>query len=147
AGTGMGQALLHRVDHRFVPSPSEGGHADFAARTEREITLLRDLTLRYGRAEVEHVISGRGLVNVYRVAHGDTPCRASIDPAAVDAPAAISSAAFDHRCPACIETVDIFVEAYGAEAGNVALRTVSTGGMFIGGGIAPKILPALTAGG
>jgi glucokinase len=145
AGTGMGQALLHRVEDRFVPSASEAGHADFAARTEREITLVRDLTARYGRADVEHVISGRGFLNLHRVAHGE-PCRAGIDLDAPDAPALISAAALERRCPGCIETVDMFVEAYGAEAGNLALRTVSTGGLFVGGGIAPKILPAMTDG-
>src|SRR5262249_37081285 len=60
AGTGLGEALLHNVDGRFIPSPSEAGHADFPARTEREIALVRDLTARYGRAEIEHVVSGRG---------------------------------------------------------------------------------------
>ncbi len=145
AGTGLGQALLHNVEGRFVPSPSEGGHADFAARTDREIALVRDLTQRYGRADVEHVVSGRGLVNIHRVAH-QHPCLAAVDLESPDAPAAISTAAAERRCPGCMETLDLFVEAYGAEAGNLALRTVSTGGLFIGGGIAPKILPALTAG-
>jgi glucokinase len=145
AGTGMGQALLHWVDNRFVPSASEAGHADFAARTEREIVLVRDLTARYGRADVEHVISGRGFLNLFRVAHRE-PCRAGIDPDAPDAPAYISAAALERRCPACVETLDMFVDAYGAEAGNLALRTVSTGGLFVGGGIAPKILPAMTSG-
>ncbi len=69
AGTGLGVALLHRVGGRLIPSPSEAGHADYAAGTEREIALLRDLTSRYGRAEVEHVVSGRGLVNIHRVVH------------------------------------------------------------------------------
>jgi glucokinase len=146
AGTGLGQALLHWVDGRFVPSPSEGGHADFAARTDREIALLRDLTARYGRAEVEHVISGYGLVNIFRVAHQSQPCGVAIDPGAADAPASITRAALERTCAACVETLDIFVEAYGAEAGNVALRSVATGGLFIGGGIAPKILPALATG-
>jgi len=145
AGTGLGEALLHSVDGRYVPSPSEGGHADFAARTEREIALVRDLTSRYGRADVEHVVSGRGFANLFRVAHRE-PCRAGIDADAPDGPALISTAALDRRCPGCVETLDMFVEAYGAEAGNLALRTVSTGGVFIGGGIAPKILPALTSG-
>jgi glucokinase len=145
AGTGLGQALLHDVGGRFVPSASEGGHADFAARTEREMALVRDLTARYGRAEVEYVVSGRGLVNVHRVAH-QHPCRAGVDLEAPDAPAEISTAALERRCPGCVETLDMFVDAYGAEAGNLALRTVSTGGLFIGGGIAPKILPALTTG-
>src|SRR4051812_32326544 len=78
AGTGLGQALLHNVDGRFLPSASEAGHADFAARTEREIALTRDLTTRYGRADVEHVISGRGLINIHRVAHTQ-PCVAGVD--------------------------------------------------------------------
>ena len=146
AGTGFGQAMLHWVDGRFVPSPSEGGHADFAARTDREVTLLRDLTARYGRAEVEHVVSGRGLINVYQVAHQRQRCAMAIDLDAPDAPAAITRGALEGTCPCCVETLDMFVEAYGAEAGNVALRAVATGGVFIGGGIAPKILTALTSG-
>jgi glucokinase len=145
AGTGMGQALLHWVENRFVPSASEAGHADFAARTEREIALVRDLTARYGRADVEHVVSGRGFLNLHRAAHRE-PCRAGIDLDAADAPALISAAALERRCPGCVETLEMFVEAYGAEAGNLALRTVSTGGLFVGGGIAPKILPAMTDG-
>jgi glucokinase len=146
AGTGLGQAMLHSVDGRFVPSPSEGGHADFAARNDREVALMRALTARYGRAEVEHVVSGRGLINVHQVAHGKEPCRAAIDLDAADAPALITRAALDRVCAGCVDTLEMFVDAYGAEAGNVALRTVSTGGVFIGGGIAPKILPALTTG-
>jgi glucokinase len=146
AGTGLGQAMLHWVDGRFIPSPSEGGHADFAARNDREVALLRDLTARFGRAEVEHVVSGRGLINVYQVVHAQQPCRGSIDLDSPDAAAAISHAALDRRCACCVETLAIFVDAYGAEAGNVALRAVSTGGVFIGGGIAPKILPALSTG-
>ena len=146
AGTGLGQAMLHAVDGRFIPSPSEGGHADFAARNDREIALLQDLTGRFGRAEVEHVVSGRGLINIHLVAHRDRPCRASVDLESPDAAASISRAALERTCPGCVETLDIFVEAYGAEAGNVALRSVATGGVFIGGGIAPKILPALTTG-
>jgi glucokinase len=145
AGTGLGQALIHNIDGRFVPSASEAGHADFSARTEREIALLRDLTARYGRADVEHVVSGRGLPHIHRVTH-QQPCLAFVDPESPDAPAAISVAALERRCPGCVEALDLFVEAYGAEAGNLALRTVSTGGIYIGGGIAPKILPALTTG-
>ena len=145
AGTGLGEALLHNIDGRFIPSPSEGGHADFAARTEREIGLVRDLTGRYGRAEVEHVVSGHGLKNIHRVAHAHA-CAAAIDLAHPDAPARITAAALAHDCPGCVETLDIFVDAYGAEAGNLALRAVATGGVFVGGGIAPKILPALQAG-
>jgi glucokinase len=145
AGTGLGEAFLHRVDGRFVALASESGHADYAARTEPDITLLRDLVARFGRAQVEHVVSGRGLLNIHRVTHTDA-CAAGIDRDDPDAPAAISTAALNGRCPGCAEALSIFVDAYGAEAGNLALRTMSTGGVFVGGGIAPKILPALTNG-
>jgi glucokinase len=145
AGTGLGEALLHTIAGHRIPSPSEGGHADFAARTEREIVVVRALTRRFGRTDVEHVISGRGLVNLHRLFHHDS-CAAAIDLDDVGAPAAITSAALDDRCAGCVETLDVFIEAYGAEAGNLGLRSVATGGVFIGGGIAPKILPALTRG-
>jgi glucokinase len=145
AGTGLGEALLHNIDGRFIPSASEGGHADFSPRTEREITVLRALTARHGRVEVERVISGRGLSNIHRIVH-DHACDAGIDPDDLDSPAAISAAALARRCAGCVETLDLFVEAYGAEAGNLALRSVATGGVFVGGGIAPKILPALETG-
>jgi glucokinase len=151
AGTGLGEALLHHVDGRYVAVATEGGHADFAARTEREITLLRHLVGRYGRAQVEDVVSGRGLLGIHRVAHtGDSgepvACAAAIDLDAADAPALISSAALERRCPGCVETLDMLVGAYGAEAGNFSLRAMATGGVFIGGGIAPKILTALASG-
>ena len=145
AGTGLGQALLHNVSGRFIPSPSEAGHADWAPRTERDISVLRLLVARYGRAEVEHVVSGNGLSNLHRATHTNG-CDAGIDPDAKAAPAAISKAALERICASCVEALEIFVDAYGAEAGNAALRSVATAGVFIGGGIAPKILPALTDG-
>ncbi|MGE3508009.1 MAG: glucokinase [Vicinamibacterales bacterium] len=145
AGTGLGQALLHNIDRRFVPCPSEGGHADFAARTEREIVVLRELTQRYGRAEVEHVVSGPGLLNLFAITH-TAPCLAIEAPDSPEAPAAITAAALERRCRGCIDALDVFVDAYGAEAGNLALRAMATAGLFIGGGIAPKILPALEDG-
>jgi len=145
AGTGIGMAMLHRIDGQLVPAASEGGHADFAARTEREIDVLRWLIARHGRAEVESVVSGLGLLNIHRVTHSE-PCPAVADLGRPDAAAAITNAALRHQCSGCVETLDIFVEAYGAEAGNLVLRTVSTAGLFVGGGIAPKILPALTDG-
>ncbi|HSL22820.1 MAG TPA: glucokinase [Vicinamibacterales bacterium] len=146
AGTGLGEALLHNVDGRFIPSPSEGGHADFAPRTTREIELLVELVRNYGRAEYEQVASGIGLVNLFRFAHRG-PCPSVADPSDVAAlPAALTSAALARRCPSCVEALDIFVSVYGAEAGNLALRSVATAGLYVGGGIAPKILPALESG-
>jgi glucokinase len=146
AGTGLGEALLHRVDGRFEPVPSEGGHADFAARTDREIELMRRLRKEHGRAVIEHVLSGPGLINLHRLTHDDQACAAVPDPSAEDAPAKISQGALEGSCARCVEAMGLFVEAYGAEAGNLALRGVATGGVYIGGGIAPKILPALRDG-
>ncbi len=158
AGTGLGEAMLHNVDGRFVPAASEGGHADFSPRTPRELELTRELTRVFGRVSMETVLSGPGLVNVYQFTHqtlgapGGTTgpgrlCEAvgSVRDAA-DLPARISKAAMERRCERCEEALEIFVSVYGAEAGNIALRTVATAGVYVGGGIAPKILPALESG-
>lgn len=146
AGTGLGQAYLHRVGGRLRPVPSEGGHADFAPRTDREIELLRMLRALYGRAEVEHVLSGPGLLNLHRFTHGEKTCGAVTDLTPDAGPAAISEAAMAARCPACQEALAIFVSVYGAEAGNLALRGMATAGVYVGGGMAPKILPLLRDG-
>ena len=100
----------------------------------------------YGRAEVEHVLSGPGLLNVHRFTHEGRECPAVRGLHEIDAPAGVSLAALEGRCPACVEALSLFVEAYGAEAGNLALRGVASSGVFVGGGIAPQILPALQDG-
>lgn len=146
AGTGLGEAYLYRVNGRFRPVPSEAGHADFAARTDAEIDFLRMLRRRHGRAQVEDVVSGPGLVNLYRFTHSEDECTVGQGLQPHDMPAAISEAALRGTCARCMMALSMFVDAYGAEAGNLALRSVATGGVYIGGGIAPKILPALRDG-
>jgi glucokinase len=146
AGTGLGQAYLHRVDGRLTAMASEGGHGDFAARTDREMALVRMLRDLYGRAEVEHVLSGPGLLNLHRFTHNGRACGAVADASLMEAPARVSQSALEGTCAACAEALSMFVEAYGAEAGNLALRGLATSGVFVGGGIAPKILPALQDG-
>jgi len=162
AGTGLGESMLLNVEGRFVPGESEGGHADFAARTPRELELVAALTRIFGRAEVEHVLSGPGLVNLYQFTHDAFGAERNVQPrnmmpsklcAGVDdvadpaeLPARISAAAMERRCTACMEALEMFVSAYGAEAGNIALRTVATAGVYVGGGIAPRILPVLRTG-
>lgn len=143
AGTGLGEALLHNVEGRFIPSPTEGGHADFAPRNDEEIRLLQHLLGRLPRVDVERVLSGPGLANLHGFTHAG-PCDAL--PAGTDAasaPSLVSQAALEGRCAACVHALELFVSIYGAEAGNLALRSVATAGVFLGGGIAPKILPAL----
>lgn len=150
AGTGLGEALLHNVRGEFVPSASEGGHADFAARTPREIALVEQLSGIHGRVDNDRVISGPGLANLFRFTHGSGNggvCAAiGADVDDTDLPAAVSASAMRGGCRHCAEALDMFVEAYGAEAGNLALRSVATAGLYIGGGIAPKILPVLEQG-
>ena len=151
AGTGLGEAILAPVGDRLVPLASEGGHADLGARNEEEIAFLRFLLARYGRAAYEHVLSGPGLLNCYRFTHeagdtGGTGARHADLLTAADPPAAVSAAALAGTCPRCVKSLDLFVSIYGAEAGNLALKAMAVGGVYIGGGIAPKILPALADG-
>jgi glucokinase len=142
AGTGLGQAMLIHIDGRWQPSPSEGGHADFAARTPREIELLQALTAEYGRAHTEHIVSGPGLVNLARfTSQGrSTIINETTDPA--DLPQRVTQAALDKTCPYCVEALDLFIGVFGAAAGNVAMQCMATAGVYLGGGIPPKILPA-----
>jgi glucokinase len=146
AGTGLGQAILPRVGGRLRPAASEGGHADFAARTDREIELVKMLRERFGRAEVEQVLSGPGLVNLHRFTHRGGQCEMLEGVDETEAPARISQAGLSGRCQQCADALRMFVGAYGAEAGNLALRAMATSGVYVGGGIAPKILPALKTG-
>lgn len=147
AGTGLGEALLHNIDGRFVPSASEGGHADFAARTPRELAFVADLSHSLGRVDHDRVISGPGLVNLFRFTHRAGRCRVVEDDDDLTVmPARISESGLARECAHCKGALDMFVDAYGAEAGNLALRSVATAGVYLGGGIAPKILPALESG-
>jgi glucokinase len=145
AGTGLGEAFLFNDGRHLVPAPSEGGHADFAARTAEEWDLAMWLIDRFGRAQVEHVVSGLGLQNLYRYTHREHG-HGDHTPADSDLPRFVSGNAMDGSCPRCRTALDLFVAAYGSEAGNVALRCVATRGIYIGGGIAPRILPALEGG-
>lgn len=147
AGTGLGEALAYWDGRAHRPLPSEAGHADFAPRNELEAELLLFLRAEFGRVSIERVVSGPGLRNIYRflrdVRHL-SECPAVVEAMRQGDPsAAISQAALAGSCPLCEQTLDLFIAAYGAEAGNVALRTLATGGIYLGGGIAPKIVERL----
>jgi glucokinase len=131
--------------------PSEGGHADFAPTTDEEIELLRYLRARFGgHVSYERVLSGDGIGDLYGFVRERTgerePTWLAQAIAAGDRNAAISKAALEHKDAACVRALELFAEILGAEAGNVALRSVATGGVVIGGGIPPKVLPVLQAG-
>jgi glucokinase len=149
AGTGLGEAIVARDGDRRVIVASEGGHADFAPRTDREIDLLRHLRTKFGSVSYERILSGPGLVGVYRFLRSVGPPEppwlterlAREDPAAV-----VSGAALEHRDPVCESALDLFVSVYGAEAGNLALKALALGGVYVAGGIAPKIRSRLAGG-
>jgi glucokinase len=143
AGTGLGEAVLLRAGERRTALATEAGHADLAPRTDLEIELLRWLRARHGRVSWERVLSGRGLVNVHAfladTGRGEEPA-AVTEAIRTGGGAAISAGALDGTSERCAIALDLFAGLYGAEAGNLALRALATGGVFLGGGIAPKIL-------
>ena len=148
-GTGLGEAGLFWDGSRHHVFACEGGHTDFAPQGELQIELLRYLTKRYGHVSYERILSGPGLVNVYEFlcASGcdqETPTLAAAmqsgDPAA-----AISRAALSGDDPLAAKALDLWIAVYGGEASNLGLKIMSTGGLFLAGGISPKILPRLKA--
>ena len=150
AGSGLGEAGLVWDGSRHLPFASEGGHTDFGPRSERETSLFRHLAARYGHVSYERLVSGPGLVNIFtylREVDG-LPVPPSLEAALAggDAAAAISAAALAGAPPIAVAALDLFVGIYGAEAGNLALKLKALGGVYVGGGIAPKILPKLRDG-
>jgi glucokinase len=151
AGTGLGEGLLIWNGRTHTPYPSEGGHTDYAPRNEDEIDLLRFLKQKYnGRISQERVVSGPGLTNIYeflREVRGiDEPAWLAERMAVEDPNAVITELAMAAKSEICEKTLDMFVSAYGAEAGNLALKLLSVGGVYVGGGIAPRILEKLKDG-
>jgi len=159
AGTGLGEAYLlwsAAVD-RYEVVPSEGGHADFAPRTPLEAGLLQFLAHKYGRVSCERVLSGNGLVDIFSFLSQEPACRSLIHPdtAAVlaapgtgrDAAAEISQRGLAGADPICEMSVALFCSVLGAVAGNLGLGVLATGGVFVAGGIAPRVLPYLQKGG
>lgn len=151
AGTGLGAAIVTEAGGRPVTLPTEAGHADWAPRTNTEVDLLAWLRERHGRVSVERVVSGPGIHEIYRFLRDtgreeeSAGLAARLD-ASDDPSAEISEAALEGGPPICLEAMRLFAAAYGAAAGNLALSCLALGGVFLGGGIAPKILTLLRTG-
>jgi glucokinase len=149
-GTGLGEAFLTWDGAHYRANPSEGGHASFAPNTADEIELLRYLHAKIGHVSCERVCSGLGIPNIYayvrdRVFERETPAVAAALAAAPDPTPVIVRFALDADapCPICVATVEMFVGILGAEAGNLALKVLATGGIYLGGGIPPRLLAQL----
>ena len=145
AGTGLGEAMLFWDGTRYHASPSEGGAADFAPRTEQEIQLLHFLKQRLPRVSCEEVFSGRGFRRVHEFL--DPAIRhPSFEGDASDSAREITQHALAGTCASCVHALDLWIDAFGSEAGNLALRVLAYGGVYLAGGIALKILPKLQQG-
>ncbi|MDH3283189.1 MAG: glucokinase [Acidobacteriota bacterium] len=145
-GTGLGEAGLVSVDGRWLALPSEGGHAEFAPRDEEESEILAFLRSRFSHVSYERVVSGPGLANLHTFYAGRARVEAVHWPDREDAAAAVTAGAGAGDCPACVAAVDRFASVLGAEAGNLALKLMATGGVYLAGGILPKMVPALWRG-
>lgn len=146
-GTGLGEAGMFWDGQQHHPIATEGGHADFAPRNELEVELLRFLLREFEHVSYERIVSGMGLVNIYRflrdTGRGDEAAWLTEELRKPDQAAVISQAALAGRSPLCVQALDLFIELFGAEAGNMALNYMATGGVWLGGGIPVKILSRL----
>ncbi len=150
-GTGLGEAFLVWDGHHHRAYPSEGGHASFSPRTEIQRELLAYLEIHLDHVSFERVCSGKGLPNIYHFLKNSNrysepawlhqELAAATDPTPI-----IVKAALDERAEICVAALDLFVSILGVEAGNMALKLLATGGVYLGGGIPPRILPQLQNG-
>jgi glucokinase len=152
-GTGLGEAFLTWEGSRYHAHASEGGHCDFAPTDPTQIELLQYLRARFDHVSFERVCSGIGIPNIYRffrdTGHApESPDMSGRLAAADDWTPLIIEGALDPKSPdkLCAATLELFVSILGAETGNLALKTLATGGVYLGGGISPRILPALEDG-
>lgn len=149
AGTGLGEAGMYWDGKHFHPFATEGGHTDFAPRNQLEFELYQYLLKEFDHVSYERIVSGPGLVNIYRFliasGHGEEPAWLAEEMKQADHAACISNAALAGRSPVCEQALDLFLELYGTEAGNMALKVMARGGVWLGGGIVVKVLKRLQA--
>jgi glucokinase len=150
AGTGLGHGLLVWQGSNYEVVPSEGGHADFAPTDEEQIGLLRHMQTRFGRCTWERIVSGSGIRNIHdymlSIHPGEETPALTAARAIGDPPAAVSNAAVEGSDPLAARTMALFCTLYGAQAGNFALTALATGGVYVAGGVAPRIIGMLKNG-
>jgi glucokinase len=149
AGTGLGESILFWDGNRYCPMPSEGGHTDFAPNSDQEIDLLRYIRSQYLHVSYERVLSGPGLYAIYeflRDAKKNEPTWLAEKIKTGDPAAEIAEAGLKGQAEIAKQALDLFASIYGAEAGNLALKAMAVNGVYIGGGIAPKLLTKLQDG-
>lgn len=149
AGTGMGSAWLTWQGNRYVPLSTEAGHMDFAPANKLQIGLFEALQNKFGHVSVERVLSGPGLTSIFKYLQINSATLTESTPINLDqdSGAAISQLAQEHNHPIAIRSLELFAEIYGAYAGNLALAGLCRNGVYIAGGIAPKIIDTLRSGG
>lgn len=145
AGTGLGQSILVWDGARYRVVPSEGGHSDFAPHTEQQIELLRFMRRRYPQVSWELILSGRGFRTIHEFLAPNVTHHSFEDPGADPAPE-ITRLGLAKECPVCVETLDVWTAIYGSEAGNLALKVLALGGVYVAGGIAVKIIEKIKDG-
>ncbi len=149
AGTGMGVAWLAWLNDRYIPLSTEAGHMDFAPTNKLQMCLLESLHIKFGHVSIERLLSGSGLTHIFNFLQMSqtTPPGLTATHLKEDSGATITTLAQTHQHPIAIKSLHIFAEIYGAYAGNLALAGLCRGGVYIAGGIAPKIINILNSGG
>jgi glucokinase len=145
AGTGLGQSFLVWDGARYRIVPSEGGHSDFAPHSEQQIELLRFMRRRYPQVSFELILSGRGFRTIHEFLDAKANHPSFDDPDSDPAPE-ITRCGLQRTCPVCVATLDLWTDIYGAEAGNLALKVLALGGVYVAGGIAVKIIDKIKDG-
>ncbi len=145
AGTGLGEAILFWDGTKHIPTATEGGHADFAPHTDQQVDLWKFIKARSEFVSNELILSGRGFKTLHEFLNPDVRHPGFDDPSIDPAPA-ITRMALTKECPVCVAALDLWIEIYGSEAGNLVVRSVARGGVYVAGGIAVKILPLLKNG-
>jgi glucokinase len=145
AGTGLGEAILFWDGVKHIPTATEGGHADFAPQTEQQVDLWKFIKARSEFVSNELILSGRGFKTLHEFLNPSVR-HPGFDDSSVDPAPEITRMALSKQCPVCVAALDLWVEIYGSEAGNLVVRTVARGGVYVAGGIAVKILPILKNG-